>query len=46
MAKIAIAVHGGAGTIRQQEITPALEKNYLDGLKEAMEAGFSILEKR
>jgi len=46
MAKIAIAVHGGAGTILQQEITTALERNYLDGLKEAIEAGFAILEKR
>ncbi|HVE60853.1 MAG TPA: isoaspartyl peptidase/L-asparaginase [Chitinophagaceae bacterium] len=46
MSKIAIAVHGGAGTILKEEMTPVLEKNYKEGLKEAMEAGYAVLEKQ
>jgi beta-aspartyl-peptidase (threonine type) len=46
MSKIAIAIHGGAGTILKEEITAELERSYSDGLNGAMEAGFDVLEKR
>ncbi len=42
--KFAIAVHGGAGTISRKLMTPELEKKYKDGLSEAVDSGFSILE--
>jgi beta-aspartyl-peptidase (threonine type) len=45
MAKLTIAIHGGAGTILKKNITPALEKAYKDGLQTALNTGYSILEK-
>lgn len=42
--KYSLAIHGGAGTILKEEMTPELEKQYRQGLKQALEAGFSILE--
>jgi beta-aspartyl-peptidase (threonine type) len=45
MSKIAIAIHGGAGTILKEEITTELGENYLVGLKVAMDKGYAILEK-
>src|SRR5262245_13150599 len=45
MPKIAIAVHGGAGTIDRNDMTPHMEAAYLDGLKAALDAGYSLLEK-
>ena len=44
MQKISLAIHGGAGTILRAEMTPSLEKNYLDGLEQAVNAGYAILE--
>ncbi|MGE5395024.1 MAG: isoaspartyl peptidase/L-asparaginase family protein [Candidatus Saccharibacteria bacterium] len=41
----AIAIHGGAGVISPKELTADLEKQYRQGLKEALEAGYNILEK-
>jgi beta-aspartyl-peptidase (threonine type) len=41
----AIAIHGGAGVISQKKLTADLEKQYRQGLKEALEAGYRILEK-
>lgn len=43
MGKISIAIHGGAGTILKKDMTPELEKAYLDGLEEALAAGYSVL---
>lgn len=43
--KPAIAIHGGAGTIRQHRMTPEKEKAYLKGLELALEAGASLLLK-
>lgn len=40
-----IAIHGGAGTIRRDDLTPELEKAYLSGLEEAVNAGFAVLQK-
>ena len=40
-----IVIHGGAGTILKKNMTPAMEKEYTDKLAEALNAGYSILEK-
>ncbi|MEO7769216.1 MAG: isoaspartyl peptidase/L-asparaginase [Ferruginibacter sp.] len=45
MQKISLAVHGGAGTILKENMTPALERAYLQGLQDALDQGFLILEK-
>ncbi len=39
-----IAIHGGAGTILKQDMTPQLEQAYLQGLEAALNAGFAVLE--
>ena len=44
-ATIAIAIHGGAGTIERSKFTPAKEKAYRAKLKEAVEAGYAVLDK-
>ena len=44
MNKYAIAIHGGAGTILKNTMTPDKEKAYLNGLKNAIEAGETILK--
>jgi beta-aspartyl-peptidase (threonine type) len=45
MNKIAIAIHGGAGTILKSSITPELEREYHGGLENALKAGWEILRK-
>lgn len=44
MTKISIAIHGGAGTIVKEDMTPELEVAYRNALKEAMDAGYAVLE--
>ena len=44
MQKISLAIHGGAGTILKEDMTPALEKAYLQGLEDALGAGYAVLE--
>lgn len=44
MEKIAIAIHGGAGTIAPHLLTPAVEKAYLEGLDKALAAGYQVLK--
>ncbi|MEP6945394.1 MAG: isoaspartyl peptidase/L-asparaginase [Acidobacteriota bacterium] len=44
MAKLALAIHGGAGTILHSQMTPALEVEYRGGLEAALKAGWSVLE--
>ncbi|MCX6310126.1 MAG: isoaspartyl peptidase/L-asparaginase [Bacteroidetes bacterium] len=39
-----IAVHGGAGTILPEQLTPELEKNYRAGLERALKSGYEILK--
>src|SRR5690606_37696275 len=41
---IAIAVHGGAGTIRRGDLTPELEAEYRAALEQALRAGYAVLE--
>ena len=43
--KFTIAIHGGAGTILKSEMTPALEHDYFEGLRSALNAGYLVLEK-
>jgi beta-aspartyl-peptidase (threonine type) len=45
MNKIALAIHGGAGTILRSEMTAELEKEYRHGLKNALQIGWEILSK-
>ncbi|HEX2534607.1 MAG TPA: isoaspartyl peptidase/L-asparaginase [Chitinophagaceae bacterium] len=44
MAHMTLALHGGAGTISREEMTPEKEKAYRQGLEEALQAGYSVLE--
>ncbi len=44
MGKAALAVHGGAGTILREQMTPDLEREYRGGLEAALKAGWSVLE--
>ena len=39
-----LVIHGGAGTILKEDMTPDLEKAYMDGLNQALHAGFAVLE--
>ena len=41
--KIAIAIHGGAGTILRSTMTPELQLQYEAGLQNALDAGYAIL---
>jgi len=45
MAKIALAIHGGAGTILKSLMTPELEQEYRAGLAEALSVGWGILSR-
>ena len=45
MSKQVLVIHGGAGTIRTQDMTAEMESAYLKGLEEALLAGYSLLEK-
>jgi beta-aspartyl-peptidase (threonine type) len=43
MSKSTLAVHGGAGTIDRNKMTPELEREYRSGLETALNAGWEIL---
>lgn len=45
MQKFSIAIHGGAGTILKEDMTPELEESYRVALKDALDAGYAVLEK-
>src|SRR5471032_1350592 len=40
----AIAIHGGAGTLPRADMSAEAESNYRAGLKEAIDAGFTVLQ--
>jgi L-asparaginase / beta-aspartyl-peptidase len=42
-ARVAIVIHGGAGTITRDAMTPEREREYTDRLTEALQAGHHIL---
>jgi beta-aspartyl-peptidase (threonine type) len=44
MSKFTIVIHGGAGTILKNDMTPDLEKAYSEGLQVALDAAFAVLE--
>lgn len=44
MQPFSIVIHGGAGTILKEDMTPELEKAYINGLDEALSAGYAVLE--
>jgi L-asparaginase / beta-aspartyl-peptidase len=45
MSKYVLTIHGGAGTILKEDMTPELEAAYHKGLEEALRVGYSLLEK-
>ena len=44
MQKFTMVIHGGAGTIVKEDMTPELESAYLKGLQGALDAGYAVLE--
>lgn len=42
---ITLVIHGGAGNISRQNLSPEKEKAYQEGLNAALTAGYAILEK-
>ncbi|WP_288372228.1 isoaspartyl peptidase/L-asparaginase [uncultured Algoriphagus sp.] len=42
--KFALAIHGGAGTIKRENMSEEQEAEYRAKLKEALDAGFAVLE--
>ncbi|MFZ6011043.1 MAG: isoaspartyl peptidase/L-asparaginase family protein [Bacteroidota bacterium] len=42
---ITLVIHGGAGTIRRENMTPEKEKAYHAGLQQALDSGYAVLEK-
>ena len=43
--RIALAVHGGAGTIERSKMTPEREREYRGGIENALRAGREILDR-
>src|SRR5690606_33835595 len=44
MQKLAIAIHGGAGTLLKGQMTSEKEEQYRNALKKALDAGYLLLE--
>jgi beta-aspartyl-peptidase (threonine type) len=44
MSTFTLAIHGGAGTILKEDMTPELESAYLEALENALNAGVAVLE--
>jgi beta-aspartyl-peptidase (threonine type) len=44
MSKYTIVIHGGAGTILKEDMTPQLEAAYMQGLEGGLNAGYAVLE--
>jgi beta-aspartyl-peptidase (threonine type) len=44
MQKLTLVIHGGAGTIKKEDMSPELELAYLKGLQDALDGGFAVLE--
>ncbi len=45
MTKLALAIHGGAGTILREQMTAELEREYRGALEAALKAGWEVLAK-
>ena len=44
MSNFTIAIHGGAGTILKEDMTPELEHAYFEGLQQALDISYAVLE--
>lgn len=44
MADCTIVIHGGAGTILKEDMTPELEQAYSEGLQQALDISYAVLE--
>ena len=44
MGQLSIAIHGGAGTILKEDMTPELEQAYTQALQDALNVGYAVLE--
>ena len=44
MQPFSLVIHGGAGTILKEDMTPDLEIAYLSALEDALKAGYAVLE--
>lgn len=44
MPDFTIVIHGGAGTILKEDMTPELEQAYFDGLQQALNLSYAVLE--
>jgi beta-aspartyl-peptidase (threonine type) len=44
MQPFSLVIHGGAGTILKEDMTPELEQAYINGLNDALKAGYAVLE--
>ncbi|MEO5562246.1 MAG: isoaspartyl peptidase/L-asparaginase, partial [Chitinophagaceae bacterium] len=44
MSKYTLVIHGGAGTILKEDMTPELESAYMIGLEAGLSAGYAVLE--
>ncbi|MES2374211.1 MAG: isoaspartyl peptidase/L-asparaginase [Bacteroidota bacterium] len=44
MADFTIVIHGGAGTILKEDMTPELEKAYFEGLQQTLDISYAVLE--
>ena len=44
-ADVVLVIHGGAGTLTPQQLTPEMEKNYRETLGFALQAGYQVLKK-
>ena len=45
MSTYTLVIHGGAGTILKEDMTPELEASYKKGLDDALHVGYALLEK-
>ncbi len=45
MSTYTLVIHGGAGTILKEDMTPELEASYKKGLEDALNVGYALLEK-
>jgi L-asparaginase / beta-aspartyl-peptidase len=46
MNKIRLVIHGGAGTIRKEDMTADMEAAYTMALNEALQIGYTVLDKK
>ena len=44
MSNFTIVIHGGAGTILKEDMTPELEHAYFEGLQQALNISYAVLE--